>query len=558
MDETLAKESLSGLSNDVRLRIYNSITKGCQHLWSKNVLQNGQTIIQSIKQEDGTYTKEPVVQDQRLQPLLDDFAELAEKDPIFLAHFTSYANTKLQSKDLQVVSTFMNFLSDADGTPFSKGSKFKKPNLRVVSQAAIQMLDPKLVSRVVKLSKMKIVIGSRQKATHSSTSLKTAVKKYLRFREQNPKAMEGVVKNALTNYIKNLFRDMRIAPSVETAEILGWEQREGEKIEKKNLVDFSGLSDKQIAEKIIEEKISPLSALPNLSDKISPVIALAILETCTGDQAVIYRQLFDSQGLLKNKKVLERFEDKVSNAQTALDRVDKINTEIDNDVEKVLKTARSKKRKEDVGDIGKTFIHIDVSDSMEEALEFAKERGSIIAECIDNPEENFHWGTFCHYGTILPQPTTFEKDEFRSLLYEHRADGSTDAMVLYERARELGCEIDIYLTDQCHNGKNVAETVSTCIQKGLGKPKLAVIIDFPNTWHRREVVAQGKTGHLFAEHLKASGIPVSIIDYQTLTESALVAQAIKTAMIGETAIIEDIMKTPLLKLPSWWASVPSK
>jgi hypothetical protein len=40
-----------------------------------------------------------------------------------------------------------------------------------------------------------------------------------------------------------------------------------------------------------------------------------------------------------------------------------------------------------------------------------------------------------------------------------------------------------------------------------------------------------------------------------LKESALVAQALKSAMVGETHFISEVMNTELLKLPAWYHSV---
>ena len=170
------ENKLSYLDDTQRLEAYNAITQGCAHLWSKNKLQDGS--VDSVPQKDGTTKR--VQREDRLTPVLRLFAELAEKDPLFLAHFTSYAMRKLDSKDLKVVTAFAASLSDADGTPFSPGSDYKKPNWRLVSQAALQNLDPKQALRVVELANKKQSFGSKPEATHFSKHLKTALRRYLR------------------------------------------------------------------------------------------------------------------------------------------------------------------------------------------------------------------------------------------------------------------------------------------------------------------------------------------------------------------------------------------
>jgi hypothetical protein len=521
------EHQLSCLSDSERLEAYNSLVSGCMHLWSKGKLQ-----------------------EDRLKPILDTFMNLAENDPIFLAHFTSYVIKNTDSKDLKVVATFANSLSDADGTPFSLGSKYKKPNLRIISHAALQHLDPKEVQRVVDIANIKQVLGSKRKATHFARSLQTAVKKYIRFREQNPKALEGIKKVGLSNRFQDLYRSVHISPSEEAASILGWKQGSKKKgnvqeIEKKEYFNFEGLSDLEIAEKIRTEKLPATGVLGALPGKISPVIAVAVLEQCTGNQAVILRELFDKEGLLKNKEVMAFFTEKISEAKTALDRVERIKTDIDEEVQKVLKTAKSKKRKEQVGDIGKIFLHIDISQSMNRVIDYAKEKGSIIAECVQNPEENFHWGLFNDRGMILKQPDSFEKDAFQAALYGVRSAGMTDCLACYPYAREQGCDVDIFLTDQGHNGPPIGNIIRKYDNEGLGRPKAIVIVDF----------ADRRGDCYFYDHLVEIGIPVSFIKPDALNESALVAQAVRQAILGPVQVIDEIMSTELLSLPQWYEAV---
>ena len=519
------ESQLTYLNDSDRLKAYQAIVDGCSHLWSKNKLQK-----------------------DKLASVMDTFAMLAEKDPYFLAHFTSYAIKKLPSKDLKVVATFVNSLSDADGTPFAPGSKFNKPNLRAVSQAALQDMDPKLVTRVMELANTKMKVGSkRDSATHFSRSLKTAVKKYLKFREENPRALEGIRKAGFSNTVKNIYRNVHVSPSVEAAGMLNWPQKDGRQITvKKDLFDFSGMTDLQIAHKIRENKLPPQGALGALPGKISPVVAVAILEQASGDQAVVLTTMFEDQGLLKNKEVKKVYTEKVKTAKTALDRVERFQKELDEDLKQSLKTVKAAKRKEDVGDVGKVFLHIDISSSMDSALTIAKDSGATLAECVKNPVDNFHWGVFHKDGKVLPTPTSFEKDAFQQVLYGIRANGMTNCMALYEEARRRKCDVDVYITDQDHNCGDVQTFVLQAAAKGLGKPKAAVIVNVNNPGNRFQTLKKG---------LESAGIPVSEISVDALKESALVSQAIKSALLGANAVIEEIMSEPLLTLPNWWYSV---
>lgn len=523
-------EQLSMLDDNERLQVYNTIVNGCQHLWSKGKLQK-----------------------DRYENIKDTFASLAERDPYFLAHFVSYAIRNLDSKDLKVVATFFNSLSDADGTPFfyeedgeMKKSDYSKPNLRLISQSAIQELDPKLVSRVIELANLKMPYGEKYgEGTHFSKALKTAIKKYIRFREQNPKAIEGIKNAGLGNIFSNLYRMLHIAPSTESAEILRWEQKDGRKIRKRRAVSFDGLNDLEIAEKIREKKIKPLVALGALPDKIPPVIAVAILEQATGNQAIILHSMFEKQGLLQDKEVQKLFEEKISTAKDAIDRIERINSKVNEDIKKVMSSTKSKKRKEAVGDIGRIYLHLDISPSMSSAIEFAKDRGAIIAECVQNPEENFFWGAFNDKGYVLQKPKTFDKGGFMQVLYGIRDSGwGTNCLACYKDARDKNCDVDVYVTDQGHNGPSITKIIN---QDGR-KPRAAVIVDFSSYNH---------DGSLYNELIR-NGIPTTVMSPNALKESALVAQAVKTAMVGRVAVIDEIMQNPLLELPKWWSSVPNK
>jgi len=54
---------------------------------------------------------------------------------------------------------------------------------------------------------------------------------------------------------------------------------------------------------------------------------------------------------------------------------------------------------------------------------------------------------------------------------------------------------------------------------------------------------------------EACGIPVVELKPSQLSESALVSQAIKTALKGAAVVLDEIMATPLLTLPKWWGSI---
>lgn len=540
---------LGYLDDEARLRVFDTLTKGCKHLWSKNKLMDGVNEVK-VKGPDG---RPQTLREDRLTPVWSTFASLAEQDPLFLAHFTSYAVRKLEDKDLKVLATLASTLSDADGTPFAAGSDYKKPNWRVVGQAALQELEPKLVLRVLRLANSKRAWGSKAEATHYSKHLREAVRKYLRYREANPKALEGVVKAGLSSTYKDLYRLCRLAPSPEACRILRWKQKPGypgSSVElEKSRFDFTGLSDVEIAEKVRAERLSPMAVLGALRDKLSPVVAASVLEQATGDQAVILTEMLEEQGVLKNKEVKDVYAQKIKGAKNALDRVDRIKSEMAQETKALLEATRSSQRKEQVGNFGKTYIHIDRSSSMQHAIQVATECGSVLAECVNDPETNFHWGLFNDMANDLPRPRSFEKAAFQAALYGQRAVGGTNCFALYETARRYGCETDIFITDQAHHGMDLGFMIDAYRAKGYRDPRLVIIVEIPSTDPGFDQLKRA---------FESRNIPVVKLAPKQLNESALVTQAVKMAMKGQKAVLDEVMSEPLLSLPKWWYSVKTR
>ena len=536
------QEGLSFLSSEQRLQVYQIIVNGCAHLWSKGRLQDGRTYV-----ENG----ETKTTEDKVTPVLNVLIPLIQTDPYFLAHLTSYAIDKLKTKDLHVFLTFVSALSTADGLPFSPGSKYKKPNLRYVAAAALHKLDPKLALRVAELSSKKFeVSGYLRYGRHGSQMLVTAIKKYLKYRETNLDIIRGIKKAGLGKVYKNLYRSVHMAPSDEAAAILRWQQKNHEIVFANALIDFKGLTDLQIAEKIRKEKINirgAISGLGEIKKKVSPVVAIALLEQANGNDAVILQNMFRDLGLLNDAEVLKLFEEKIKTASTALDRAETLSKEANEEIKKIVASARSESNKSQTAGLGKVYLHLDDSGSMSSVRDFAMKRGAIIAECVNNPRENFKWGLFGSYGVDLPLPDEFERDAFSAVLFGRNAGSSTDCFALYAEARKFGAEVDFFVSDQDHTDGNLKLKIEGFHKKNpqYVKPRVCVVVDFGRS---------GMRGTLSQAYLD-NEIPVVILDRETLTESALVVQTIVAAMKGPVAIIDEIMAHPLLTLPPYYYAV---
>jgi len=509
-----------------RLEFYNFITTGCTHLYSKGKFQ-----------------------DDKFMAIAPAFIKFAKDDPIFMAHLLSWAMKK-ESKDLQVVSTFFNGLSDADGTPFFKGSNKNKPNFRSASSAAIQMMAPNLALRVLELTRFKFGVKDYlTEAGHYPTTLGTALRKYILYRESNPDMIRGLKTAGLGNKFKKMYKLLHMAPTIETAAILGWKQK-GRIIEKISY-NLSELTWQEAIEKIKKDKISPIVALSSVPTINAP-IAKALLERCTGNQAIILQNMFRNRGFLDIPEIKELFVEKVKTAKTVVDRIDTLAKDLSDEDKKEMSEVRSKVRKEQFGKVGKIYMHIDGSSSMSGAIEFAKEAGAIIAECVNDPQEDFAWGVFRDgtRGRTLKLPDEFTKEGFHQALYGLRADaGGTNCAACYGLAREFGAEVDIYVTDQQHNTGNFIELIKK-FTEFFPRPKASLIVNFSSDIVLGHFRRSG--GIPLQDSFEKMGIPYSILKPEAVKSSALVAQAIATAIKGMSAIIDEIMDIPILRLPRWY------
>ena len=518
--------ALSEYSDQKRLAIFKIVTSACTHLYSKGVLQ-----------------------EDKFKEIAKTFSDIAINDPIFMVHLAAYS-AKKDSKDLKVLATFFNALNDANGTPFFKGSTKNKPNFREVSYAVLQGLDPHLALRVLRLCHKRFgVDGILNDSKHFPTGLKTAFKKYIHYREENMDMLRGIKKAGLSNKMIDIYRMTRTAPIDEAAAILNWKQKDGRELTMETLPDFSNKTSAEIAKELEASKLSTVVALSIVpKDKITASVAKALMKNCTGNQSIILYNWFSRNGFLDVKAIKDMFKDKIKESTTAIDRIDTLTKNADAGDKKEMAAVRSEKRKVAAGtkEIGKIFMHIDASGSMAAAIEFAKNKACIFAECVDNPAQNFKWGLFGTNGKMLKNPTEFTKEDFHQALYGVTANmGQTDCIALYKNAREFGADVDVYVTDQGHNVGTIHKRIKEYhdANPSIAKPRATVIVDFGNGCTKLQ------------DSLKEVEIPVAIIKPDSLAESALVAQSIRAALVGELAIIEEIMNTPLPSLPRWWNAV---
>jgi len=493
---------------ETRLNVYRLLTSACTHLYSKNKLQ-----VDKIKEA------------------LKLLYPLTQEDPYFLAHLAAWsARGSNQSRDLKLLAVYLNALSSGDGTPFIKDGTLRKPNLRLVSHALLADFDPKQLARLASFRRLKWSPNGHLDTVHFPRSLRQAMERYL-----SALSLETLNKHLAAGFRRHLiasYRLLQVQPLDEIAALLRYKQKNVplDKIEVAN--PFAGLSDQEIAEKIARERMPFSRALSLLEREPSPVILAALFEVASGNQLIVQLNLFEKAGLLSAPEFAEKFYAKIKRtATTSVDRLDTVAKDIKPEIKEKLQEVRAETRQAQLGKLdGKLHLDIDKSGSMTESIALAKECAAVLCDVVGAAD--FSWSMFDSRAyAITDKPIT--KEHAHRALFGVAANGATNCLANYrmimakppERAFEP-VKYYVWITDEEHN--DGSHDISA-----LPKPEVAIIVHV------------GKHCNTLSQILRQHGIEPVYLQPQALQESALVVQAIKTALRGQMAIIDEIMSFPL-------------
>lgn len=125
--------------------------------------------------------------------------------------------------------------------------------------------------------------------------------------------------------------------------------------------------------------------------------------------------------------------------------------------------------------------------------------------------------------------------------------GGTDAFQLYPNARQEGCVCDIFISDGAHNMGNLGQKIEIFHRDNpnIPKPRACILIHVRGQEYNLAI----KDGY------EEAGIPTSVMKPEVLSESAIVAQSIRSAMLGPVQVVQEIMSCELLRLPAWWYTI---
>lgn len=384
--------------------------------------------------------------------LYSQVAEVFKMDEEFAARWASYAFNQ-ENRDLKTILAAFMLVQHRAGQPVMENGEvsFFDDDYREVGEAMFLIrgpkhanLDPKLLLRVGDVLRLEGIAEINRKLGFGKSARTApmgrydkAVTRWLRYREDNPKMLEGLVKAGLANTVKALARRVHYKPTTpKFFEILGWSQKQAEDGRRTIAIgekftpgiSLEGLGEMEICQKIVSEKIGYkrlVGFLPS-GQEITPAIMAAVIDSggLSDRDLIILTPTLEQLGLLTKEPYKSKWEKAVKSAEDqraaniarnvkSAEAREGLAAAADNATAKALEKATRGLR---------IYVIVDKSGSMEGAIDKAKE---YLAKFLGGfPKDRLHISVFNTVGTevTLKAQTAAAVEHAFS---KHRASGGT-------------------------------------------------------------------------------------------------------------------------------------
>jgi hypothetical protein len=558
------------------------------------VLRNGKVFNGST--EIGRYQEAGIFQEVATF-VYSRVAQVWELDNEFAARWASYAFAE-DHRDLKVVLAAFMLVQSRKGDPILDGGKvaFYDEDFRDVGEAMVLIpkgkkkddnreIDPKMLLRIHTLLTVPGVAEVNRRLGFGNSARKPflgrwtkAVEKWLLFREENPKMLEGAHKNGYKSTIVELCNRVGYKPqSTKFFEILGWRQKQSEDGRRTLAIgqdirgseSWEGMTEEAICERIVKEKPNYkriTSLLPKEVGVTKSILLAAIEAKCLSDKDVaILAPTLELHGLIETKEVKESLERYAASAkdmraanialrvksQSLKDNLNQAaDTAVQKAVEEVMKGLR-------------VYFMVDISGSMENAIIQAK---VYIAKFLQAfPEDKLHVSVFNSSGREIKIPHRSGagvENAFRGIT----ASGGTDYGAGIRALQDYKPAIDedvlfIFVGDEGQSGVNgLGAPVFTPAVRNSGLSPVAFgLVPVSSPRYARSDSVRKTAVDLGIPCFEIS--PTTFIDVyeiprilRNLIASTPVGAATATrAASVRVTLVDKILKTDLLEKPAWAA-----
>ena len=258
------------------------------------------------------------------------------------ARLASYIMKETDWRDMKVVCAAFMLVQSRAGEPIIEEQNSKKVVLfhdedyRSVGEAMIKlyergsnrMMNPKLIQRVGEVLSLPGVVtmnrtlnfGNPHKRKPFVGRYYNAVTDWLEFRETNLLLLEGLKKSGYAKTVQSLSRMVGYKPkSKRFFEVLGWKQKQAPEGHRSigltdldiRKVSFEGLSEQEICETIVAEKLGWKQVMGMLPKKLglTPAIFVAMLDQFSDKDLTILTPTLEEFGLLKHEPIKKRWQE---------------------------------------------------------------------------------------------------------------------------------------------------------------------------------------------------------------------------------------------------------
>jgi hypothetical protein len=552
-------------------------------LKENNQVKNGRTLV-------GEYRK-PGIHAEAAVYLYNQVAEVWKLDNEFAARWASYAYGQ-EHRDLKVVLAAFMLVQSRKGDPVIDDGKvaFHDEDFRDVGEAMMLTLkkdvdlNPKLLLRIHDLLRVPGVaevnrkLGFGKSARHAFTGRwSKVVEKWLRYREENRKLLEGLIKAGFRTTVMDLARRVGYKPtSAKFFETLRWKQGQAEDGRRTIAIgqavaeaeSWAGLNEATVCARIVETKPSfkrIVGLLPKEVGLTRAVVAASIEAGAMSDKdLIIYTPTLEDLGLLQVPDVKARWEKAVKNAEDM--RAANILTRVKSKVvkEKLQEAADNslKKATEEVTKNLRIYLMVDISGSMEAAIEQAKIYLSSFVQGL--PLDRLHVAVFNTSGRVVEIKHASKagvENAFRGITAGGGTDHGAGVRALQGfKTKQDEDAIFIFVGDEEQSG----EFSHVVRASGLNPLAFGLLKIVPTTGSAGWRAAQNYSSDCVRRTAAALGVPCFQIDTQTFSDvyaiprtiRALVASTPVSQTVARTtkprlSLVETILKTDLLKKPTW-------
>lgn len=512
-------------------------------------------------------------------------AEVWKMDNEFAARWASYAFGQ-EHRDLKVVLAAFMLVQTRKGDPVFDGGKvvFYDDDFRDIGEAMMLIhrrdgkdLNPKLLFRVRELLRIPGVAAVNRELGFGNSARRPflgrwpkAVEKWLQFREENPKLLEGLVKAGFKRTVEDLAQAVGYKPQTpKFFEALGWKQDQADDGRRQLLIGvelakaetWDDLTEAQICEKIVADKPDWKRIVGLLPKKLG--VTRAIMSAAVESNALSNKDLIiltptlEELGLLEVKEVKAKWDRAIKKAEDDTRAANIARNVKSKDVQEQLQTAADtalQKTMEAATRNMRIYVLVDRSASMAHSI--AKAKGLLKKFLQGFPLDRLHVAVFNTAGRIVEIKHGSEagiENAFKGISAEGGTTHASGVMALADhKPKDDEDSLFIFVGDE-----GEARTFEQYVNQSGLRPTAFGFLKLP-----------GDPGSAVTSTAAALGIPCFMIQENTFddvyaiprTIRALVAATpvglvARAAATPRVTLVDTILKTDLLKKPAWAATV---